>query len=92
MATYEIQAYKGYFIAGHAHEQPNGEWLGYAEICIERPADGEKARPLERVQSVAFYDSEQRAVQAAQHQAREVIDGLGPNWDPFTAPGGLSTR
>ncbi|MBC7601985.1 MAG: hypothetical protein H7255_04905 [Ramlibacter sp.] len=92
MATYDIQAYKGYFIAGHAYLQPTGVWQGCAEICIERPENGAHAKPLERVMSTLFYDQEQRAVQAAQHQARGVIDGLGLNWAPFTAPGGLPSR
>src|SRR4051812_27567118 len=53
MATYDIQAYKGYFIAGHAYLQPTGVWQGCAEICIERPEDGAYAKPLERVTSTS---------------------------------------
>ncbi|TWO68056.1 hypothetical protein FN976_24250 [Caenimonas sedimenti] len=87
-----VQAYKGYFITAYAREMMPKTFVGFCDISNERPSDQGAVNVLERVQSVGAYELEQRAVQAAEFQARQVIDQLKPNWDPFTAPGGLTSR
>jgi hypothetical protein len=47
---------------------------GFAAICVDKPDSVRLAHVL----------------QAAESQARYVIDGLLPNWAPFTAPGAFS--
>lgn len=78
--------YKGYFILTWAFLL-NEKFSGRAAICSERPVPGKAPRKLEEVGSVGAYDTEEKAMQAAEYQARYVIDGLTPNWAPFTAPG-----
>jgi len=80
--------YQGYFIAAFS-SSVDGGYAGHALICTERPGDIRHARPLEMVSSVGEYPDAEKAVRAAEYQARCVIDGLRPNWDPFTAPGFL---
>lgn len=89
---YQVFAYKGYFVGAYPMRDTEGRYIGRAQICIELPAAPESARAMEEVTSVGSYETHERAVEAAQFQARQVIDGLGPNWDPFTAPGTLNTR
>lgn len=80
--------YQGYYIAAFSTSAEVG-YVGHALICNERPGDVRQARPLETVRSVGQYPDPEKAVRAAEYQARTVIDGLRPNWDPFTAPGFL---
>lgn len=83
--------YRGYFIAAHAVPQED-RYAGHACICTDKPESSKQARALERVASVGVYADEERAVQAAEYQARFIIDGLAPNWEPFTDPGFLVSR
>lgn len=78
--------YKGYFILAFAIAV-NDRFAGRARICLDRPSPDRKVRAFEQVSSVGSYESEEKAVQAAEYQARFIIDGLTPNWAPFTAPG-----
>jgi hypothetical protein len=83
--------YRGYFIAAYSVPQES-RFAGHAWICTNKPESPQDARGVERVSSVGVYADQERAVQAAEHQARFVIDGLDPNWEPFTAPGLLVSR
>ena len=78
--------YKGYYVLAFALPV-NGKFAGRAKIYVERPGADRNVRSLEKVSSVGAYATEEKAVQAAEYQARYVIDGLTPNWAPFTAPG-----
>lgn len=78
--------YRGYFIVLSAYPV-NDKFAGRAGICAERPHGDGRARALEEVSSRGAYDTADKAMQAAEYQARFVIDGLTPNWAPFTAPG-----
>ena len=89
---YQIIAYKGCFIGAYALPDGPKRFYGCAQICTEMPEDRLKARVIEEVASVGSHETPERAVEAAQLQAREVIDSLGPNWDPFTEPGALDSR
>jgi hypothetical protein len=92
MDAYEVHAYKGYFVGSFCVPVGDGRYIGRAQICTHRPSSGATARPVEEVQSVGAYPDANRALKAAQHQARQVIDSLTPNWDPFTNPGWLVSR
>jgi hypothetical protein len=92
MDAYEVHAYKGYFIGSFCTPVGDGRYVGRAQICTHRPSSNAKAKPVEEVQSVGAYADGARALKAAQHQARQVIDSLTPNWDPFTNPGWLVSR
>ena len=81
--------YKGYYIAAFTLRR-EGLHGGYAAICVDKPAMARQAKGLEQVASEGSYGEEERALQAAEFQARFIIDGLTPNWAPFTAPGMLS--
>ena len=87
-----IFAFRGYFIAAYAQEAGEGRYIGYAHICVERPRDMKSIRSLERVQSVGVYDSDEKAMHAAEFQARQAVESLKPNWAPFTEPGGPNSR
>ena len=65
---------------------------GCASICSERPDSIATAQAVEKVYSVGTYPEADRAASAAEHQAKAVVDGLSPNWDPFTKPGTLDSR
>ena len=92
MDAYVVHAYKGYFVGSFCVPAGDGRWVGRAQICTHRPSSHAVAKPVETVQSVGAYPDGQRALKAAQHQARQVIDSLSPNWDPFTNPGWLISR
>lgn len=87
-----VHAYKGYFVGSFCAQAGDGLHVGIALICTERPADPAHARPLEQVRSNAAYPDREKALNAAQREARAVIDSLTPNWDPFTAPGWMVSR
>ena len=89
---YQVFAYKGYFVGAYPLADGPKRFYGCAQICTELPDDRFKAHSIENVTSVGSYDTPERAMEAAQFQARQVIDSLGPNWDPFTAPGALDSR
>jgi hypothetical protein len=92
MHGYIVHAYKGYFVGSFCVTRPDGLFVGVAHICTDRPDDSESARPVEQVRSIGAYDSAGKAVNAAQHQARAIIDSLTPHWDPFTVPGWVVSR
>ena len=92
MHGYIVHAYKGYFVGSFCASRPDGTYVGIAQICNERPDDSNDAHPVEQVRSLGAYDTPEKALNAAQHQARAVIDSLTPNWDPFTAPGWVVSR
>ncbi len=92
MDGYEVHAYKGYFVGSFSTPVGDGRYVGRAQICTHRPRTSVTAKPVEEVQSVGAYPDANRALKAAQHQARQVIDSLTPNWDPFTNPGWLVSR
>lgn len=89
---YLVHAYKGYFVGSFSAETGDGSHVGFAHICTERPSSSASAQPVEQVRSVGAYPDREKALNAAQHQARAVIDSLTPNWDPFTAPGWMISR
>lgn len=89
---YQVHVYKGLFVGSFCAEQGDGLHVGVAMICSERPSDIAHAKPLEQVRSTGAYPDRDKAITAAQHQARAVIDSLTPNWDPFTAPGWMISR
>jgi hypothetical protein len=91
-SSYQVHAYKGYFVGSFSAEAGDGMHVGIAQICTERPSSSSDAHPLEQVRSVGAYPSRDKALNAAQHQARAIIDSLTPNWDPFTAPGWMVSR
>jgi hypothetical protein len=88
----KVFAFRGYYVAVYTRPAAGSRYVGHAAICVEHPEDPEHANALERVASVGSYTDEERALQAAEFQARSVIDGLQPNWAPFTAPGALASR
>ena len=90
--SYRVHAYKGYFVGSFCAEAGDGLHVGIAQICTERPNSSTDAQPLEQVRSVGAYPDREKALTAAQHQARAIIDSLTPNWDPFTAPGWMVSR
>jgi hypothetical protein len=90
--SYQIHVYKGYFVGSFCATDGDGMHVGIAQICSERPSDLQHARPLEQVRSTGAYPDPDKALNAAQHQARAIIDSLTPNWDPFTAPGWMVSR
>lgn len=92
MASYVVHVYKGYFVGSFASSRGDGLHVGYAQICTERPKKETPPRVLEQVRSVGAYEDPERAVRAAEHQARAIIDSLAPNWDPFTNPGWMISR
>jgi hypothetical protein len=83
--------YRGYFIAALSVPQ-HARYTGRAYICTDKPETVHDARRFEQVSSVGVYAEQERAVQAAEFQARFIIDGLDQNWEPFTAPGVLVSR
>ena len=86
-AGYTVSAYKGYFIGCYAEPFGTEAFIGRAQICVERPESAASARVVELVTSVGSYNHPFKAAQAAQFQARQVVEGLKPNWAPFTEPG-----
>jgi hypothetical protein len=90
--SYQVHAYKGYFVGSFCAEAGDGMHVGFAQICTVRPNSSADAQPLEQVRSVGAYADREKALTAAQHQARAIIDSLTPNWDPFTAPGWMISR
>jgi hypothetical protein len=81
--------HRGYFIVVSAHAVDQ-RFFGRARITIVRPIPGEPVEALEQVTSSGFYPTRERAMHAAEHQARQVIEGMMPSWAPFTAPGVLN--
>ncbi|HVZ42826.1 MAG TPA: hypothetical protein VHA82_03365 [Ramlibacter sp.] len=81
-----VFAFKGYFVASYTQQVGDGRYIGHAKLCLERPRDPASANALEKVTSVGAYPDEAKALQAAEFQARQVIEGLRPNWAPFTSP------
>lgn len=75
--------HRGYAIVCSAYPVNEG-FAGRAAIYATRPQPG--VAPLEQVGSGDTYESAQRAMLAAARRARQVIDGLTPNWTPFTQP------
>ena len=92
MAEYKVFAYRGSFVGSYPRHVGDGQYMGCAQICVDRPAGQDSAKPMERVFSVGTYPTEDKAVHAAEFQAKQIIDGLGMNWAPFTEPGGLRSR
>ena len=90
--SYLVHAYKGYFVGSFSAENADGLHVGFAQICVERPSNGADAHPVEQVRSAGAYPDRDKALSAAQSQARAIIDSLTPNWDPFTAPGWMVSR
>lgn len=84
-----IFAFKGYYVAAYTRTVSPGQFIGRATICVDRPTRAEWATGEERVTTVGTYADEAKALHAAEFQARQLIDGLQPNWDPFTGPGSL---
>lgn len=84
-----IFAFKGFYVAAYTRSVGPGQFIGHANICVDRPARAEWAQPAERVTTIGTYEEESKALHAAEFQARQLIDGLQPNWAPFTAPGSL---
>jgi hypothetical protein len=78
-------AYKGYYIRSAAVGAGAGLFSGLADITVEGSAPD--AKVLERAISAGKYDSEEKAMQAAEYRARQVVDNLRPTWAPFTEPG-----
>ncbi|MBI5276987.1 MAG: hypothetical protein HY854_11040 [Burkholderiales bacterium] len=87
-----IFAYRGYFVAAFTQSTGDGRFIGHARICIQRPDSASGADGVERLSSVGAYEDETRALTAAEFQARQLLDGLQPNWEPFTAPGAVGHR
>jgi hypothetical protein len=88
-----VFAYRGYFVASYTQPVGSGRFIGHAKLCLDRPEDPEGADALEKVSSLGAYGHEDKALQAAEFQARQVIDNLRPNWAPFTSPDQImSTR
>ena len=85
-----IFAYRGYFVAAWTQHVGEGSFIGLARICIERPERAADAMAMEKLSSVGTYEDEARALGAAEFQARQLLDGLQPNWEPFTTPGSLA--
>jgi hypothetical protein len=81
--------HRGYFIVLSAHGADDC-FTGRARITIVRPVPGEPVAVLEQVSSASSYPTRERAMCAAEHQARQVIEGMMPSWAPFTAPGVLN--
>ncbi|HEY8050396.1 MAG TPA: hypothetical protein VIE63_14575 [Ramlibacter sp.] len=90
--SYQVHTYKGYFVGSFCAEAGDGQLVGIAQICVDRPSGAADAKPVEQVRSDGTYPDREKALTAAQHRAREIIDSLTPNWDPFTAPGWLISR
>lgn len=82
-----IFAYRGYFVAAYTQRAGDGFYVGRAAICVQRPPSAARADGVERVSSIGLYRDEAKALGAAEFQAREVLDSMQPNWEPFTAPG-----
>ncbi|HUR90509.1 MAG TPA: hypothetical protein VMZ74_15600 [Ramlibacter sp.] len=91
-SSYHVHAYKGYFVGSFCAETGESLYVGFAQICTERPTGSADAQPLEQVRSIGAYPDRDKALNAAQHQARAIIDSLTPHWDPFTAPGWMVSR
>jgi hypothetical protein len=87
-----IFAYRGYFVAAFTQPAGDGRYIGHARICIQRPESAAAASGIEKLSSVGAYADEGRALTAAEFQARQLLDGLQPNWEPFTAPGAVGHR
>lgn len=87
-----IFAAQGYYVACCAREVGPGTFVGHARICVDRPEDYDSAKALEKLASIGTYPDAERALKAAEFQARQVIESLQPNWAPFTAPGSMSRR
>jgi hypothetical protein len=87
----KLFAFQGYYVAAYTQRVGDGLYIGHAKISVERPRDPATSEALEQVSSVGSYADELRALQAAEFQARQVIDSLQPNWAPFTAPGAVAT-
>ena len=64
--------YKGYFIAAYTVAAGNN-FVGYAKVCAEAPADVWNAGAVERLASATGFLTEQEALVAAERKAREVI-------------------
>lgn len=80
--------YKGYFIISRTY--PDGvKFFGRAWISTERPDAAGRAKSLEEFRSVGSYETEEKAMHAAEYQARQAIETMMPNWAPFTVPGNL---
>ena len=78
-------AYKGYYIRSGALDAGQGLFTGYADITAESSAPD--AKVLERAFSAGRYDTAEKAAQAAEYRARQVVESLRPDWAPFTEPG-----
>ena len=82
--------FKGYYVVCDALAQ-GARFAGEARIFDRDPVQYTDGVPLRLVRSIGAYDSQTRAMQAAEYQARGVIDDLPPCWDPFTTPGELGS-
>jgi len=80
-----LTAYKGYYIRSGAMEAGPGWFTGFADITVE--GSSPDAKVLERAVSGGKYDSAEKAAQAAEYRARQVVESLQPTWAPFTEPG-----
>ena len=80
--------YRGYFMVTTARGF-EGRFVGRTCVTSTRPQPGEPAEVVEEVISSSVYKSRDRAMQAAEFQARQVLDGMAPCWEPFTMPGVL---
>ena len=86
-AAPRIAVHRGYFILCLAEPAGPRGWLGRASIWTEHPDGSGAAAAVQRVRSVGCYARPQDAMYAAEFQARQIVEGLAPNWHPFGEPG-----
>lgn len=79
--------YRGYFMVTTALAVGGRSFVGRTQITTTRPEPDQPVEVLEQVTSSAAYESRERAMQAAEYQARQILDGMVPCWEPFTVPG-----
>ena len=78
---------RGSFILCLAEPAGPRGWLGRASIWTEHPDGSGAAAAVQRVRSVGCYARPEDAMYAAEFQARQIVEGLAPNWHPFSEPG-----
>ena len=87
---YILGPFKGYYIVCDTLAQ-GARFAGEARIFDRDPVQYSVGTPVRVVRSIGAYDSQPRALQAAEYQARGVIEDLPPSWAPFTTPGELGS-
>jgi hypothetical protein len=77
--------YAGYFIAAEA-VAVGQRFVGHAKVSVA-PLNGDPhAGVVAQVQTIGAYVTPDEAIWAAEFQARMLIDGLPPDWDPLDKP------